>query len=106
MKKSGGRHRPYRQDGKPDPDALSETLPETAPNKSWQTGQPGQGGEGLSKGYGGPGSNAGGPSGPEREDRASQHRRSVCRGEMSKFAKLNTCLFQGHIFNVILVFMS
>lgn len=44
---------PYRRGGKPNPDAPQERLPQKAANKSWQPGQPGQGGEGLSKGYGG-----------------------------------------------------
>jgi hypothetical protein len=65
MSKAGRRHRPYRQGGKLDPDAPKERLPEKAPNKSWQRGRPGQGGEGMSKGYGGPGSDPQGASGPE-----------------------------------------
>jgi hypothetical protein len=65
MTKSGRRHRPYRQGGKPDSDAPSERLPDKAPNKSWQPGQPGQGGEGFSEGYGGSGNDPAGPSGPE-----------------------------------------
>ena len=38
---------------------------EPAPNRSWQPGNPGQGGEGLSKGYGGSAGKGLGPAGPE-----------------------------------------
>jgi hypothetical protein len=65
MNKVGRKHRPYRQGGKPVPDAPPEKLPKKAPNKSWRRGRPGQGGEGFSKGYGGSGSDPTNPSGPE-----------------------------------------
>ena len=46
-------HHPYRQGGRPKKDAPTEAVPAPAPNdKSWIPGQKGQGGEGLSKGYG------------------------------------------------------
>jgi hypothetical protein len=38
-----------------------------AENRSWLPGDQGQGGEGLSKGYGGSGGRGTGPSGPEEE---------------------------------------
>ena len=38
-----------------------------AENRSWLPGDRGQGGEGLSKGYGGSGGRGTGPSGPEEE---------------------------------------
>jgi hypothetical protein len=60
------RHRPYRQGGKPDQDAAPEKLPEKAPNKSWQPGQPGQVARGMSDGYGGSGYDPAGPSGRKR----------------------------------------
>ncbi len=40
-------------------------LQTPAPNKSWEPGRKGQGGEGLSKGYGGSVGKGTGPSGPE-----------------------------------------
>lgn len=42
-----------------------------ARNRSWVREQPGQGGEGLSKGYGGSSGAGTGPSGPEDSDKAS-----------------------------------
>ena len=39
-----------------------------APNKSWEPGNKGQGGEGLSEGYGGNAGDGTGPSGPEDHD--------------------------------------
>jgi hypothetical protein len=41
------------------------TQPKPTANKSWQPGQKGQGGEGMSKGYGGSAGKGTGPSGPE-----------------------------------------
>lgn len=38
-----------------------------AKNRSWLPGQKGQGGEGLSKGYGGSEGSGTGPSGPDRK---------------------------------------
>ena len=70
MTKAGRRHRPYRQGGKPDPDAPKEKLPENSRDKSWQPGRLGQGGEGLSEGYGGSGNDPAGPSGPEDKSNA------------------------------------
>ena len=64
---SGHRHFPQRQGGKPIPDAPLEDLPVPAKNKSWQPDQPGQGGEGLSEGYGGSAGLGTGPSGPEED---------------------------------------
>jgi hypothetical protein len=38
-----------------------------AENKSWRPGQKGQGGEGMSKGYGGSAGKGTGPSGPDSD---------------------------------------
>lgn len=69
MSRVGKRHRPFRQGGKPIKDAPPEILQDEAPNTSWLPGRDGQGGEGLSEGYGGPGSDPTGPSGPEDNGR-------------------------------------
>jgi hypothetical protein len=60
-------HHTYRQGGKPKQDATARPLPKPARNKSWVPGRKGQGGEGLSKGYGGSAGKGTGPSGPERK---------------------------------------
>jgi hypothetical protein len=44
---------------------IKPTLPKPTRNKSWRPGQKGQGGEGMSKGYGSSGGKGTGPSGPE-----------------------------------------
>ncbi len=64
-RKSGKRLHPYPQGGRPDDDAEPEDLPAPAKNRSWEPGRKGQGGEGLSHGYGGSGGDGTGPSGPE-----------------------------------------
>jgi hypothetical protein len=46
-----------------------------APNKSWMPGRKGQGGEGLSKGYGGSAGEGTGASGPEQVDDADIERK-------------------------------
>ena len=62
-------HHPYPQGGRPKEDAESEPVPKPAANnKSWMPGRKGQGGEGLSKGYGGSGGDGTGASGPEDDD--------------------------------------
>jgi len=59
-------HHPYPQGGRPKRDAETETVPDKARNdKSWVPGRKGQGGEGLSKGYGGSEGEGTGKSGPE-----------------------------------------
>jgi hypothetical protein len=63
-------HHPYPQGGRPKKDAPPESLPKPARNeKSWLPGRKGQGGEGLSKGYGGSGGDGTGASGPEDKER-------------------------------------
>jgi hypothetical protein len=59
-------HHSYRRGGQPKSDKSSKG-PADAPasNKSWEPGSKGQGGEGLSEGYGGSGGDGTGPSGPE-----------------------------------------
>jgi hypothetical protein len=66
-RESGRRHFPYRQGGKAIPHAPREELPERAPGKSWTRQNEGQGGEGLSQGYGGAAGKGTGPSGPEND---------------------------------------
>jgi hypothetical protein len=59
-------HHSYREGGRPksdEPPTSDAKAP--APNKSWEPGRKGQGGEGLSEGYGGSGGKGTGPSGPE-----------------------------------------
>jgi hypothetical protein len=65
----GKPHHPYPQGGRPKKDAPSESAPKPARNeKSWLPGRKGQGGEGLSKGYGGSSGDGTGASGPEDKD--------------------------------------
>lgn len=68
-RKSGSKtHHPYPQGGraKRDADAPRDPTPKPAPNeKSWLPGRKGEGGEGLSKGYGGSGGDGTGAAGPE-----------------------------------------
>jgi hypothetical protein len=45
-------------------------------NKSWMPGQKGQGGEGLSHGYGGSAGDGKGASGPEKQPKMRDERRS------------------------------
>ena len=62
-------HHSHRQGGRPKKDAPAEPVPAPAPNdKSWVPGQKGQGGEGLSKGYGGSGGDGTGAAGPEDKE--------------------------------------
>lgn len=65
--RSGRPHFPKRQGGKAIPNAPLLPLPGPAKNRSWQPDQPGQGGEGLSEGYGGSAGVGTGPSGPEEK---------------------------------------
>jgi hypothetical protein len=67
-RRTGRTHYPPQQGGKPKPkkDAPPEKLPARAPNRSWQPGRKGQGGEGFSQGYGGSGGFGTGPSGPDQ----------------------------------------
>ena len=59
-------HHSYRRGGRPKSDKPSKGPADApAPNKSWEPGNKGQGGEGLSEGYGGSADNGTGPSGPE-----------------------------------------
>jgi hypothetical protein len=67
-RKSGNPHHTYRQGGKRKCDAEAESLPPQAKNRSWDPSRKGQGGEGLSKGYGGSGGDGTGPSGPEDKE--------------------------------------
>ena len=53
----------------------SKPVKSKARNQSWLPGRKGQGGEGLSKGYGGSAGDGTGPSGPERSDDADIERR-------------------------------
>ena len=66
-KRKGRPHHPAVQGGRAKSDAPLEELPERAPNRSWQPGRKGQGGEGFSQGYGGSGGFGTGPSGPDPE---------------------------------------
>lgn len=62
-------HHPYTQGGRPKKDAPVEAVRKPAHNqKSWLPGRKGQGGEGLSKGYGGSGGDGTEASGPEDKD--------------------------------------
>ena len=59
-------HHSYRRGGRPKSDKPSKGPADApAPNKSWEPGNKGQGGEGLSEGYGGSAGDGTGPSGPE-----------------------------------------
>jgi hypothetical protein len=66
-KRKGRLRHPLVQGGRPKKDAPLQDLPERAPNRSWQPGRKGQGGEGFSQGYGGSGGSGTGPSGPDRQ---------------------------------------
>jgi hypothetical protein len=62
-------HHPYPQGGRAKGDAPIEPTPKPVRNdKSWLPGRKGQGGEGLSEGYGGSGGDGTGASGPEDKD--------------------------------------
>jgi hypothetical protein len=62
-------HHPYTQGGRPKQDAPTEPVPKPARNdKSWLPGRKGQGGEGLSEGYGGSAGDGTGASGPEDKE--------------------------------------
>jgi hypothetical protein len=62
-------HHPYPQGGRPKKDAAAVPVPEPARNnKSWLPGRKGQGGEGLSEGYGGSGGDGTGAAGPEDKE--------------------------------------
>jgi hypothetical protein len=62
-------HHPYPQGGRPKADAPLEPVPKPARNnKSWIPGRDGQGGEGLSDGYGGSDGDGTGASGPEDKE--------------------------------------
>jgi hypothetical protein len=60
--------------------APSKKLPESevppTRNKSWRPGQKGQGGEGMSKGYGGSAGKGTGPSGPDIDQPAPSRKNS------------------------------
>ena len=59
-------HHSYRRGGRPKSDKSPKGSAEApTPNKSWEPGNKGQGGEGLSEGYGGSAGDGTGPSGPE-----------------------------------------
>lgn len=64
---TGKPHHSYLRGGKPKSDRPAKRLPEPAPPRSWAPGRKGQGGEGLSKGYGGSRGAGTGPSGPEKK---------------------------------------
>jgi hypothetical protein len=62
-------HHPYPQGGRPKQDAPVEHASKPAKNdKSWLPGRKGQGGEGLSEGYGGSGGDGTGAAGPEDKE--------------------------------------
>jgi hypothetical protein len=62
-------HHPYTQGGRPKQDAPAEPAPKPTRNdKSWLPGRKGQGGEGLSKGYGGSEGEGTGAAGPEDKE--------------------------------------
>jgi hypothetical protein len=65
---SGKAHHPYPQGGRRKDDVEPVPLPPPAKNRSWEPGRKGQGGEGLSEGYGGSGGDGTGPSGPEDKE--------------------------------------
>jgi hypothetical protein len=67
-KQKGQPHHPYPQGGRPKKDAEGEAVSDRTRNdKSWLPGRKGQGGEGLSKGYGGSEGEGTGASGPEEK---------------------------------------
>jgi hypothetical protein len=62
-------HHPYTRGGQPKRDAPIEPDRKPARNdKSWLPGRKGQGGEGLSEGYGGSEGDGTGASGPEDKE--------------------------------------
>jgi hypothetical protein len=66
-------HHSYRRGGQPKSDKSSKGPADApAPNKSWEPGNKGQGGEGLSEGYGGSAGDGTGPSGPEEKSDADK----------------------------------
>jgi hypothetical protein len=68
-RQSGKEHHSYVQGGRPKQDAPEKPVPKPAKNdKSWLPGRKGQGGEGLSKGYGGSGGEGTGAAGPEDKE--------------------------------------
>jgi hypothetical protein len=70
MAKEKREHHSYRRGGRPKSDKPSKGAADApAPNKSWEPGNEGQGGEGLSKGYGGSAGAGTGPSGPEDKEK-------------------------------------
>lgn len=56
----------YREGAQPKEGEAAPDPRKPARNRSWDPGQKGHGGEGLSKGYGGSGGAGTGPSGPDR----------------------------------------
>ena len=77
QKQKAKAHHPYPQGGRPKEDAAPRPTSEPAENdKSWLPGRKGQGGEGLSKGYGGSGGDGMGASGPEDKSSDAPRRRS------------------------------
>lgn len=54
--------------------AAPQADPGTPPNRAWDTSNPGQGGEGFSKGYGGSAGQGTGPAGPESKTREESRR--------------------------------
>jgi hypothetical protein len=64
---AGKPHHPYPQGGRRKRDAAPAPPQRPSANRSWDPGDKGQGGEGLSKGYGGSRGSGTGPSGPDRD---------------------------------------
>jgi hypothetical protein len=63
-------HHSYRRGGRPKSDKPAKGAADApAPNKTWEPGNKGQGGEGLSKEYGGSAGGGTGPSGPKERTR-------------------------------------
>ena len=75
IKKRTTKHHPYPQGGMPSEGGRERQFPTPAPDKSWIPGRPGQGGEGLSDGYGGSLGNGTGPSGPQTDGERTRPKR-------------------------------
>ncbi len=72
QKKRATKLNKYREGGTQGPADGEEPMPDTPPDRSWLPGRKGQGGEGLSDGYGGSrgyGTGASGPQTPAKDRR-------------------------------------
>lgn len=74
------KHNPYPQGGEPSDNRHNESdeLPPSAQDAGWLPGRKGQGGEGLSKGYGGSEGPGTGPSGPQNESYETEREEDAC----------------------------